>query len=102
MIHTMQRAPATYGYSISPFEWSSMVAQEVQKHAQATTNTVGPVVCVLLIACVLTLAVMLMTKCGPKNSIMMQRGRLIPEPRNPNDAEAINELFRQVTLHLGR
>ena len=102
MIHTMQREPAMYGSTLSPHEWSSMVAHEVQKHAQATTNTVGPVVCVLLIACVLTLAVMLMTKCGPKNSIMMQRGRLIPEPRNPNDAEAINELFRQVTLHLGR
>jgi hypothetical protein len=102
MIHTMQRAPAMYGSTLSPHEWSSMVAQEVQKHAQATTNTVDPVVCALLIACVLTLAVMLMIKYGPKNSIMMQRGRLIPEPRNPNDAEAIIELFRQVTLNLGR
>jgi hypothetical protein len=59
-------------------------------------------VCVLLVACALAIVVMLMIQYGPKNSIMMQRGRMVPEPRNPNDAVAVLELFRQVTLNLGR
>jgi hypothetical protein len=59
-------------------------------------------VCVLLVACALAIVVMLMIKHGPKNAIMIQRGRATPEPRVPNAAAINNELIRQMTQFLGR
>jgi hypothetical protein len=68
----------------------------------ATAGNVDPMVPVLTAACALAVVVMLMIQYGPKNSVWMQRGRMVPETRNPNDAVAIIELFRQVTVNLGR
>jgi hypothetical protein len=102
MIHTMQLTPAMYGSKLSPHEWNSMMAHEIQQHARATASTVDPMVCALLVACALAIVAMLMIKHGPQNSFMTQRGRATPEPRVPNAAALNDELRRQMTMHLGR
>jgi hypothetical protein len=105
MIHTMKLAPAMYGSKLSPQEWNSMMAHDVEWHSalvqqntQATASTVDPMVCVLVVVCALAIVVML----------MIQRGRATPELRLPSAAalnaelEAMATFRRQMTAYLGR